>query len=57
MGLSIVERDAGEIGIDLSAVAELVTQLGPLAVVDLETPELVDTLLALDRCAGPGSAP
>jgi ATP-dependent DNA helicase DinG len=42
VSLSIEERDPGEIGIDLSAVEELVTQLGPLAVVDLETTGLPD---------------
>jgi DNA polymerase-3 subunit epsilon len=42
VSLSIIERDPAEIGIDLSAVAELVGQLGPLAVVDLETTGLPD---------------
>ena len=42
MSLSIIERDPAEIGIDLAAVAELVGQLGPLAVVDLETTGLPD---------------
>ncbi len=42
MSLSIEERDPDEVGIDLSAVAEIVTQLGPLAVVDLETTGLPD---------------
>jgi len=42
VSLSIVERDPAEVGIDLSAVQELVGQLGPLAVVDLETTGLPD---------------
>ena len=37
MNLSVTERDPSEVGIDLAAVAEFVGQLGPLAVVDLET--------------------
>jgi ATP-dependent DNA helicase DinG len=39
---SVEERDAGELGIDLGALSELVSQLGPLAVVDLETTGLPD---------------
>jgi len=42
VGLSIEEQDPARIGIDLSAVGELVGQLGPLAVVDLETTGLPD---------------
>jgi Rad3-related DNA helicase len=37
VNLSVEERDPAEVGIDLTAIAELVGQLGPLAVVDLET--------------------
>lgn len=37
MNLSVTECNPVDVGIDLSAVAELVGQLGPLAVVDLET--------------------
>ncbi|MEE2664718.1 MAG: helicase C-terminal domain-containing protein [Myxococcota bacterium] len=42
MGLSIEEQDPAQVGIDLSAVEELVGQLGPLAVIDLETTGLPD---------------
>jgi len=37
VNLSVTEREPAEVGIDLDAVAEFVGQLGPLAVVDLET--------------------
>jgi len=37
-----VERDASELGIELGALRELCAQLGPLAIVDLETTGLPD---------------
>jgi len=40
--LEILERDPAEVGIDLSAIGELLGQLGPIAVVDLETTGLHD---------------